>query len=164
MFKIHKTIYVETKTVSVPANNYWLKPGTSPENTNFDNVEQIPQFHGGDEAMYKYISHHIRYPNIAIENDVEGAVNVEFFVEEDGRITQVKAVDPSPSSGKSNIVATYNRQVRSEISSTDTEKGIRALQEYSEELIRGMPPFEPGQKQGMPVRAKVTLPITYQIN
>ena len=42
--------------------------------------------------------------------------------------------------------------------------GIRALQEYSEELIRGMPPFDPGQKQGMPVRAKVTLPITYQLN
>lgn len=164
VLKSQKTIYVETKTVSVPANNDGLEPGTSPENTNFDNVEQMPQFHGGDEAMYKYISHHIRYPNIAIENDVEGTVNVEFFVEEDGSITQVKALEPSPASGKSNIVVTSNRQERSEISSTDTGKGIRALQEYSEELIRGMPPFEPGQKQGMPVRAKVTLPITYQLN
>ena len=127
-------------------------------------AEQMPQFHGGDEAMYKYISHHIRYPNIAIENNVEGTVNVEFFVEEDGSITQVKALESSPASGKSNIVVTSYRQERSETSSTDKEKGIRALQEYSEELIRGMPPFEPGQKQGMPVRAKVTLPITYQLN
>ena len=100
-------------------------------------AEQMPQFHGGDEAMYKYISHHIRYPNIAIENDVEGTVNVEFFVEEDGSITQVKALEPSPASGKSNIVVTSYRQERSETSSTDKEKGIRALQEYSEELIRG---------------------------
>ena len=156
-----KTVLKETATESVDTGR--TRPGVRSDVT-YDKPEQKPQFPGGEAAMYQYISQHIRYPNIAIENDAEGTINVEFFVEDNGSITNVKALESLPASGKSNIVVTSYRQERSETSSTDKEKGIRALQEYSEELIRGMPPFEPGRKQGKAVRTKVTLPITYQLN
>jgi len=161
---IHSQKKVLIETVSEPVDTGGLLPEITPEDTNFDNVEQMPQFPGGEAAMYQYISQHIRYPNIAIENDAEGTVNVEFFVEENGSITNVKALESSPASGKSDIVVTAYRQENSNISALDKDEGNRALQESSEELIRGMPPFEPGRKQGKAVRTKVILPITYQLN
>ena len=122
--------------------------------------------------MYQYISQHKRYPKIAIENDAEGTVNVVFFVEEDGSITNVKALEPSPTLDKSNIVVTAYQQENTNKPALDKDEGNRALQDFSEELIRGMPPFESGRqqgkavrtKQGKAVRTKVTLPIMYQLN
>ena len=156
-----KTVLKETATKS--ADTERTRPGVRSDVT-YDKPEQKPQFPGGEAAMYQYISQHIRYPNIAIENDAEGTINVEFFVEENGSITNVKALESSPASGKSDIVVTAYRQVNSNISALDKDEGNRALQESSEELIRGMPPFELGRKQGKAVRTKVTLPITYQLN
>ena len=156
-----KTVLKETATESVETGR--TRPGVRSDVT-YDKPEQKPQFPGGDAAMQQYISQHIRYPNIAIENDAEGTINVEFFVEENGSITNVKALESSPASVKSDIVVTAYRQVNSNISALDKDEGNRALQESSEELIRGMPLFEPGRKQGKAVRTKVTLPITYQLN
>ncbi len=156
-----KTVLKETATESVDTGR--TRPGVRSDVT-YDKPELKPQFPGGDAAMQLYISQHIRYPNIAIENDAEGTINVEFFVEENGSITNVKALESSPASGKSDIVVTAYRQVNGNISALDKDEGNRALQESSEELIRGMPLFEPGRKQGKAVRTKVTLPITYQLN
>jgi hypothetical protein len=65
---------------------------------------------------------------------------------------------------KSNIVVTAYRQENTNKPALDKDEGNRALQDFSEELIRGMPPFEPGRQQGKAVRTKVTLPIMYQLN
>ena len=160
---IHPQKKVFVETVSKPADTVGRLQEANPEDEYSEVAEQMPEFPGGDKAMYQYISRHIRYPNIAKDNDAEGTINVEFFVEENGSITNVKAMESSPASGKSDIVVTALRQVNSNISALDKDEGNRALQESSEELIRGMPPFEPGRKQGKAVRTKVTLSITYQL-
>ena len=157
-----KKVFIETVSESVDTGE--LLPEVRPEDAYIDKVEQMPQFHGGEAAMYQYISQHKRYPKIAIENDAEGTVNVVFFVEEDGSITNVKALEPSPTLDKSNIVVTAYRQENTNKPALDKDEGNRALQDFSEELIRGMPPFEPGRQQGKAVRTKVTLPIMYQLN
>ena len=157
-----KKVYIETVSELVDTGE--LLHEVRPEDAYIDKVEQMPQFHGGEAAMYQYISQHIRYPKIAIENDAEGTVNVVFFVEKDGSITNVKALEPSPTLDKSNIVVTAYRQENSNKPALDKDEGNRALQDFSEELIRGMPPFEPGRQQGKAVRTKVTMPITYQLN
>ena len=127
-------------------------------------AEQMPQFPGGDAAMMQHISRHIRYPKIAIESGVEGTVRVEFIVETDGTITNVKASEPSSASGGSNIIVTAYRQESSNTSISVKAEGIRALKEYAEEIVRGMPPFEPGRQSGSAVRTKVTLPVTFKLN
>lgn len=127
-------------------------------------AEQMPQFPGGDAAMMQHISPHIRYPKIAIESGVEGTVRVEFIVETDGTITNVKASEPSSASGGSNIIVTAYRQESSNTSISVKAEGIRALKEYAEEIVRGMPPFEPGRQSGSAVRTRVTLPITFKLN
>ena len=67
----------------------------------FDVVEQMPQFPGGDAALFEY-------PTIAEENGVQGRVIVTFVVERDGSITDVKvvkSVDPSLDKEASRVVA-----------------------------------------------------------
>ena len=161
---IHSQKKVLIETAKESADTGGAMPVVKPEDAYFDMVEQMPQFPGGDAAFNQYISQHIRYPKIAIENDAEGTVNVVFFVEKDGSITNVKALEPSPTLDKCNIVVTAYRQENSNKPALDKDEGNRALQDFSEELIRGMPPFEPGRQQGKAVRTKVTLPITYQLN
>ena len=64
----------------------------------FDVVEEMPQFPGGPNALFEYLSKNIKYPVVAEENGVQGRVIVTFVVERDGSITDVKvvkSVDPS---------------------------------------------------------------------
>ncbi|MBQ9636400.1 MAG: energy transducer TonB [Prevotella sp.] len=149
-----KTVVIETRT----------EPGDAGEVMTEDMVDEKPQFPGGDAAMRQYISQHVRYPKTAVENGVDGTVIVEFVVEADGSITDVNALEPSSSVGKSNIVVSSYRQENAHTTASSRAEGTRALQDSSEELIRGMPPFEPGRQQGKAVRTKLTLPITYQLN
>lgn len=49
-----------------------------------------PEFVGGVSALNKYIKNHLRYPQIAKDNDLTGEVIVSFFVEPDGTLTDIK--------------------------------------------------------------------------
>ena len=64
----------------------------------FDVVEQMPEFPGGQAALLKWISDHIKYPAVAEENGIQGRVVATFVVERDGSVTDVKiarSIDPS---------------------------------------------------------------------
>jgi TonB family protein len=65
----------------------------------FQLVEEEPSFQGGDAQNFsKWVNQRLVYPEIAKENGVQGRVVLEFTVEKDGRITNVKVlrgVDPS---------------------------------------------------------------------
>ena len=101
----------------------------------FDVVEQMPQFPGGDAALFEYLSTHIKYPTIAEENGVQGRVIVTFVVERDGSITDVKvvkSVDPS-------------------------------LDKEASRVVKGMPKWIPGKQNGAPVRVKYTVPVTFRL-
>lgn len=93
----------------------------------------VPTFPGGDEALKKYISENTRYPQIAIDNGVEGVVVVGFMVNTDGTLQDLKVlkyVDP------------------------DLEKeAIR--------VVGGMPAWIPAEKDGTPIEApsKVEIPF-----
>ena len=101
----------------------------------FDVVEQMPQFPGGDAALFEYLTNHIKYPTIAEENGVQGRVIVTFVVERDGSITDVKvvkSVDPS-------------------------------LDKEASRVVQGMPKWIPGKQNGAPVRVKYTVPVTFRL-
>ena len=101
----------------------------------FDVVEQMPQFPGGDAALFEYLSTHIKYPTIAEDNGVQGRVIVTFVVERDGSITDVKvvkSVDPS-------------------------------LDKEASRVVAGMPKWIPGKQNGSAVRVKYTVPVTFRL-
>lgn len=53
-------------------------------------ADQYPHYPGGESEMIRYIREHIQYPELAYSHGHEGTVLVEFVVERDGKIGQVK--------------------------------------------------------------------------
>ena len=101
----------------------------------FDVVEQMPSFPGGPQALFEYLSKHIKYPVIAEENGIQGRVIVTFVVERDGSITDVKvvkSVDPS-------------------------------LDKEAQRVVKSMPRWIPGKQNGSAVRVKYTVPVTFRL-
>lgn len=99
-------------------------------------VDTMPEFPGGLSAMMKYISDNIQYPVIAQENGIEGRVICQFVVEKDGSVTDIKVVRSA---------------------------GEKSLDMESIRVIKTMPNWTPGYKNGKPVRVKYTLPINFKL-
>lgn len=102
----------------------------------FDAVEQPPQFPGGDAALLKYISDNLRYPQLAIENNIQGRVVVQFVVTKTGQVGEVKVV-------------------RSKDPDLDKE-AVR--------VVKTIPRFQPGKQNGNAVNVWYTLPITFKLS
>lgn len=112
------------------------------ENTNlsddhiYDAAEQMPEFpNGGMAGVMQYLSRNIKYPAIAQENGTQGRVIVQFVVNKDGSITDVKVVrgaDPY-------------------------------LDKEAIRVVTNMPKWTPGKTGGKAIRVKYTLPITFKL-
>lgn len=98
-------------------------------------VEQMPVFPGGEQALLAYVASHVKYPEIAKEQDVQGIVQLRFVVLENGSIGDVQIV-------------------KSLESHCDAE---------AKRVVKSLPRFVPGKQQGKAVRVWYTLPIRFQI-
>ena len=101
----------------------------------FTAVEQMPQFPGGDVALMKYLNENINYPQVAMENGVQGRVIVQFVVTKNGTIGEVK------------IIRSVDRDLDKE--------AVR--------LCKSLPKFIPGKMNGQAVNVWYTLPITFKL-
>ncbi|MBR6283131.1 MAG: energy transducer TonB [Muribaculaceae bacterium] len=101
----------------------------------FKSVEQPPQYPGGEAALMKYLSSHIQYPAMAQENNVQGRVVVQFVVEKDGHVGEVKVVR-----------------------SVDKDLDKEAIR-----VCKTLPKFTPGRQNGQPVRVWYTLPVNFKL-
>lgn len=101
----------------------------------FTSVEQMPQFPGGEAELMKWISTHIKYPAIAMENNVQGKVVVQFVVTRDGSIGEVKIAR-----GK------------------DPDLDKEAMR-----VVKTLPKFIPGKMNGQAVNVWYTLPINFKL-
>ena len=101
----------------------------------FTAVEQMPQFPGGDAALMKYLSNNINYPQVAMENGVQGRVIVQFVVTKNGTVGEVKV-----------------------IRSVDRDLDKEAIR-----LCKSLPKFIPGKMNGQEVNVWYTLPITFKL-
>ena len=102
----------------------------------YNRTEVEPAFAGGDPALENYIVSTIEYPQNAIDNNIEGKVNVRFAVDEKGNISNV---------------------------STFGEKIGYGLEEEAIKVVSDMPKWTPGQVKGKNVKTWRTLPITYRL-
>ena len=98
-------------------------------------VEQQPQFPGGEAALLAYVAKNIKYPAIAVEQEIQGTVQLRFVVEANGSIGDV--------------------QVVKSLESHCDKEAIR--------VVKSLPRFIPGKQQGRPVRVWFTLPVRYSI-
>lgn len=103
------------------------------QNKIFEVVEQQPQFPGG--SVNGWLADHIKYPVVAAENGIQGRVVVQFVVERDGSVSQVRVVrgvDPS-------------------------------LDKEAQRVISSMPKWIPGKQNGQSVRSRFTVPVTFRL-
>ena len=100
-----------------------------------EKAEVMPQFPGGDQAMMKFVSENVQYPEEAKEKEISGRVLVGFIVEKDGSVNEVKVV-----------------------------KGIGGgCDEEAVRVVKAMPKWKPGKQKGKPVRVHYTLPLTFKL-
>jgi protein TonB len=105
------------------------------ENKVFTAVEQMPQFPGGEAELMKYIQKNLKYPPVAMENNIQGRVVVQFVVTKTGKIGEVKVVrgkDPD-------------------------------LDKEAVRVVKSLPDFIPGKMNGQSVNVWYTLPITFKL-
>lgn len=99
-------------------------------------TEVLPSYNGGQAALETYITNNVEYPQEAIDNSVEGTVNVQFLVDEKGNVSEVKTIGNKLGSG---------------------------LEEEAIRVVSAMPKWTPGQVKGKNVKTWRTLPITYRL-
>ena len=98
-------------------------------------VEETAAPIGGMPAFYEFVSKKLKYPAQARRMGVEGKVFVEFVIEKDGSITDVKAI-----------------------------KGIGAgCDEEAVRVLQAAPKWKPGKQRGKPVRQRMVLPIAFKL-
>lgn len=97
-------------------------------------VDTPVKFRGGESALLQFISQNLVYPVIAQEQEIQGSVILEFVVEKDGSIGDVKV-----------------------IKSLSKECDQAAI-----DVVRKLPRFAPAKKQGKPVAVKFRLPIRFR--
>jgi protein TonB len=96
-------------------------------------VEQMPQFDGDLQA---YLANNIHYPEMAREAGIEGRVALQFVVNEQGDISDVR--------------------VLKSIGGGCDQEAVR--------VVKSMPRWKPGKNNGTPVKVLFTLPVTFTLN
>lgn len=134
--EIKKEASVEKSTETQnPPQEVVSEEKTSTEDPIFMVVEVMPQFPGGEKAMYAYIGENVEYPAAAKEAGVQGRVFVEFIVEKDGSITNIK-----------------------------TMEGIGSgCDEAAMKVFKSMPNWTPGKQRGENVRVQFRMPISFKL-
>jgi len=99
-------------------------------------VETMPEFPGGQQALFKYLSENVKYPVIAQENGIQGRVICQFVVNKDGKIVDVEVVRSG---------------------------GDPSLDKEAIRVIKSMPPWKPGKQRGKAVRVKYTVPVNFRL-
>lgn len=102
----------------------------------FQLVEEKPTFQGGDANQFsKWVNQRLVYPEIAKENGVQGRVTLQFTVNSDGSVSNVKVlrgVDP-------------------------------ALDKEAVRVVSSSPKWKPGKQRDRAVKVTYTFPVIFQL-
>ncbi len=98
--------------------------------------EIMPEFPGGEQAMYAFLYSQIKYPALARELNIQGRVFVGFIIERDGSVSNV--------------------HIMRGIGGGCDEEAMRA--------VSNMPRWNPGRMGTQPVRVTYSLPVVFRLN
>ena len=102
----------------------------------FQLVEEKPSFNGGDANEFsKWVNSRLVYPEIAKENGVQGRVTLQFTVESDGRVTNVRVL-----------------------------RGVdESLDKEAVRVIQSSPKWTPGKQRDRAVKVTYQFPVIFQL-
>ena len=96
----------------------------------------MPEFPGGQKALFDYLRFNTHYPKQAYRKGIQGRVVCQFVVKNNGKISNVKVVRSA---------------------------GNKSLDREAVRVIRSMPKWKPAMYQGKPVSVKYTVPVTFRL-
>ena len=99
-------------------------------------VQKQPEFEGGKEQLYRFISKTLKYPAEARNNNTQGKVVLMFVVEIDGTLSDVKVL-------------------RGIVDGCD-EEAVR--------VMKACPKWIPGKQNGVSVRSIFSIPISFTLD
>lgn len=102
----------------------------------FNYVDEMPEFPGGNEMLSNFIYDHIRYPDEAEKNGIQGRVIMQVVIDENGRVTRPEVIK--------------------HVSSSLDEEALR--------IVSMMPEWKPGKKNGVEVKVKFTFPVVFRLS
>ena len=109
---------------------------SAPQNEEvFEKCEVMPEFPGGIDGLIEYLSTSCNYPEEEKQKDIEGKVFVQFVIEKDGAVSNVKVLK----SAQENL----------------DKEAVR--------VVENMPKWTPGMDKGKPVRVSYVLPISFKL-
>ncbi len=116
--------------------------GTSQESSYsgeiFTSVDQQAEYPGGIEVLMQDLMKNVRYPKEAYDNNIQGRVYVQFVVEKDGLISNIKVIKGNELGG--------------------------GLQEAAIKAVSKLKRFSPALQSGIPVRQYFSLPVSFQLD
>ena len=101
----------------------------------FSYVDQMPIFPGGESALMSYIASNLKYPSAAQDQGIQGLVMLRFVVTGTGEVGEI--------------------QVLKSLDPSCDREAIR--------VVKSLPRFTPGRKQGQPVNVWFQLPIRFEL-
>jgi len=136
---IENEIEVDAEATVTTVVETWEKPVVHEEEIVeeeiFVIVEQNPEYPGGDEARLNFLRNNVKYPQMAREAGIQGTVYVNFVVEKDGNVTQVKIA-----------------------------RGIGGgCDEEAMRVTKMMPKWKAGKQRGKEVRVSYNMPIKFTL-
>jgi protein TonB len=100
-------------------------------------AQEMPQYPGGELQMQKDIMENAPYPEMEKENNIQGKVYVQFVVEKDGAVTNVRV-----------------------------QRGVQGgpnLSRVAENAVKKLKKFAPAKQNGRPVRLVMTIPVNFTL-
>jgi protein TonB len=98
-------------------------------------VEQQAEFAGDMGGLMKYLKGNVKYPPAASRANISGRVVLQFVVERDGSVGQIKVIKS--------------------VGFGCDEEAVR--------VVKNMPKWSPAKQNGRAVRSYFTLPVTYTL-
>lgn len=123
--------------INAPVGGTTIIQNTNDPNFIYTNVEHLPMFIGGTDALGKFITENLSYPNWEKKQRIEGRVFIQFVVEKDGRVS-------------------YPLVLR--VSEGSINLGNEAIR-----ITQMMPKWEPGRNNKEVVRTSYVLPILFTL-
>ena len=131
--KSEQSVLYSEKPLNMQAESQLVTQNGTEKNTDID--DELPSFPGGDAKLREWIKKNMKYPSYAKNNGIEGQVLVVFIVEKDGSIS--------------------NAEVSWGVDPSLDQEALR--------IVNKMPKWKPGTQNGVAMRVKYRLPITFTL-
>jgi hypothetical protein len=140
----------------------------------YEKVDKLPQYAGGEQALYRALAESIRYPEVAQEWGVQARVFIQFVVEKDGTLSDIKvlsAKDPVSGQVLPEIFMTSKADGQTPEEAENAQRkaekqteGLKAIKAEAVRAVKQLPGrWQPGKQGGKPVRVRFLLPVMFRL-